>query len=88
VLGVESEVCSVLTILKVCQETLISQVERMRVFPVVVNDLVQPFNHVVVTDFNCQFAAAVETTRGQVDRANDGADSIGKKASWHEASDV
>src|SRR5262249_44720906 len=72
--------CTLVTaLLQITQQSLVGEVERVRVFPVVVSSPMQPFDNLVVASLNSQFAAIVETARSQIYRAVDGAESIGQK---------
>ena len=61
------------------EQTLVREIERMRVFPIVLGDLVEALHDVVVVHFNGQFAAVVETAGREVDRAHDGAQTVGEQ---------
>ena len=65
-------------LLQIGEQSLVRQVKRVRVLPIVLGDLVQPRHHVVVIDFDGQLAPIVEAARREIDRADDGAQSVGQ----------
>src|SRR5262245_50319439 len=64
--------------LEIGSQPLVGEIERVRVLPVMLHDVVQPLGDVIVVHGNRQFAPVVETTRGEVDRAYDRPRAVGE----------
>src|SRR5262249_47281702 len=55
------------------------KVEGMRVFPVVVHDFLQTFNHLVIVNFDGQLSPTVETSRSKVDGPHYGSRAVSEQ---------
>ena len=77
-----------LIVFQIGQQALVRQIKRPGIFPIVMNDIVQTIHDLIFADFNCQFTAAVKTSRGQVDRSHNRPERRRPVASWHAVSDV
>ncbi len=50
------------------EKPFVAQIERMRMFPVVMRNVAQPLHHLRIVNFDGQLPPAVKASRGQVDR--------------------
>src|SRR5664280_2728163 len=60
-------------------QALVGEIERMRVFPVLVHDFVDPLDDMFVPHFDSKLATAVEATGSEVDGTDDRSHPVGEK---------
>src|SRR6516164_1415863 len=67
-----------ITIFQISEQPFVTQIERVRILPVVVRHLVQAFHHVIVPHLDRQLAPAVKATRGKINRPDDASNTVGQ----------
>ena len=50
------------------EQSLVGEIERVRMFPIMACDTVKPLNDILIMHFNSQFPPVVKTARSEVDR--------------------
>ena len=62
-----------LALLEIGEQAFVGQIERMRLLPVMLHDLLQPLQDVLGVGFERELAPRIEAAGRQIDRADDGA---------------
>jgi hypothetical protein len=60
-----------ISLLEIGHQSLVGEIKRVRVLPVVMHDAPQPLHDMVIVDFDGQFTAAVEAAWGEINRPHD-----------------
>ena len=63
-------------ILEIGEQAFVGEIERPRVFPVVVRNSLQAIDDLIVVHFDRELAALVEAAGGEIDRSHDGRDAV------------
>ena len=66
-------------LLEFFEEAFIAEVEGVRVFPVMMDDVTEALDHFGAVNFDGKFAAGIKAAWGEIDGADDGAGMIGEK---------